>query len=173
MKIPFFFAALLLLASCNPVAESETVAEKPFFDLKGFLETEIEKHNGKTVEKTVIVDDQTETQTLENFDFKSALAAFIECDINKPSFFDKYDTTAEPHTHTARAKDLKVQTMRIVRNADNSVAKIEIEQLSDTPIYTADKLLVYEPDKGFFIKNNQKMPFADKKYYEIKVLFKF
>lgn len=169
---------VLFLGSCANL-ETKTVkdVEKPFFDLKGFFETEIKNQDVSKVTKIVKINGKSETKTLTDFDLKTALKLFIDCDINKPSLFDKYEKGAEIKRQTvykALEEDLKVQRIEIMEswgNSENPIESIVIHKKADTQIYTSDKILTYRPNKGFTVKNTQKVLASSKKDYEIEVIF--
>jgi|AntRauTorckE5430_2_1112549.scaffolds.fasta_scaffold10725_3 hypothetical protein len=148
--------------------------EKPFFDLKGFFEKEVANQKFKTIEKTAKIDEKSETKTLTDFDLQTEIKLFTDCDINNPSLFDKYKTDESPEgnlTYTALKEDLKIQKIEILKT-DNMVKKIIIYKKVETQIYNSEKILTYEPNVGYSIQNNQKTLGADKRNYEVKVIFK-
>jgi hypothetical protein len=169
----FTLAIVFLLISCETVSTEYVNTEKPFFDLKEFFEQEIELHQDKKVTKKVAIDENSETQTIEQFDMKKALSVFIDCDINKPQLFDKYEIVEKDNqiTYTSIDKDLKVQQIEILKNEDEETDKIIINRKADTIIYTSDKILTYKTGKGFSIENRQDVLFSEEKNYSIFVEF--
>ncbi|MFK7946266.1 MAG: hypothetical protein AB8G11_01660 [Saprospiraceae bacterium] len=168
------FVTLILVSCANQ--ESITVEgsmEKPFFDVKGFFESEIAESKLKAIEKTVRINGESETQTLTAFDLNKELSMFINSDINKPSLFDKYNTfeTEYSTTYKTTDEDLAVQRIKLFKDENGNFIKILINRKADTQIYTSDKALTYEPNIGFSIKNAQKVLLSDEKDYEIMVKF--
>lgn len=170
------FSLLFLMSCANSDSATVKNTEKPFFDLKGFFEKEIANQQISKVIKTVKINEKSETKTLTNFDLESELKLFIDCDINKPSLFDKYeqeDATKQKTVYTALDEDLKVQRIEIINSQDeeNTVESIVIHKKANTQIYNSDKVLTYRPKKGFSIKNTQKVFASSQKDYEIEVVF--
>lgn len=166
-------AIIFLLISCETVTTEYVNTEKPFFNLERFFKSEMETHQGKTVTKKVAIDKKSETQTIEQFDLEKALSVFIDCDINKPQLFDKYETVEKDNQiiYTSTDKDLKVQQIEILKNKEGQVEKIIINRKADTVIYTSDKILTYTKNKGFSIENKQDVLFSEAKNYSIFVEF--
>ena len=176
-KYTFYIIGLmaLMFGSCAN-QESVTVeknTEKPFFDVKGFFESEIAESKLTKIEKTVRINGESETQILTEFDLNKELSMFLNSDINKPSLFDKYNTfeTEFSTTYKTTDKELNVQRIKIFKDKNGDFLKILINRKADTQIYTSDKALTYEPNVGYTIKNAQKVLLSDKKDYEIEVKF--
>lgn len=169
----FTLAIVFLLISCETVSTEYVNTEKPFFDLKDFFEQEIELHQNKKVTKKVAINENSETQTIEQFDMKKALSVFIDCDINKPQLFDKYEITEKNNQiiYTSINEDLKVQEIEILKNVGGEIDKIIIKRKADTAIYTSDKILTYTKKQGFSIENKQDVLFSEAKDYSIFVEF--
>lgn len=174
MRILSTLILLALLVSCNnsPSSIAENT-EKPFFDLTGFFEKEIENHKNGTIKKTVKIDAKSETKTLTDFDLVKELELFSNCDINKPSLFDKYKTeeSVERTIYTALKEDLKVQKIEIIKSGDATIEKVIIHKKVETQIYSSEKILTYQSNIGFTIQNDQKTLISDKTNYEIEVLY--
>jgi hypothetical protein len=174
MKFLSILVLVAFLVSCNNSSSSITEnTEKPFFDLKEFFEKEIENHKNGTIKKTVKIDTKSETKTLTDFDLVKELELFSNCDINKPSLFDKYkiEGSVERTIYTALKEDLKVQKIEIIKSGDATIEKVIIHKKVETQIYSSEKVLTYQPDIGFTIQNGQKTLISDKKNYEIEVLY--
>ena len=165
----------LIFSGCanqDSIAVEENM-EKPFFDVKGFFESEIAESKLTKIEKTVRINGKSETQTLTDFDLEKELSMFVNSDINKPSLFDKYNTfeTEYSTTYKTTDTDLAVQRIKIFKDDNGEFLKILINRKADTQIYTSDKALTYEPNVGFSIENAQKVLLSEMKDYEIEVKF--
>ncbi len=176
MKIAKLIIVLSVLfwgGSCANTSTTVVNQEKPFFDLNAFFEKEIATQKITSIKKTVQINSEAETKTLTDFDLKTELKFFMDCDINKPALFDKYITARFPNKiiHTALYASLKVQKIEIAQAADETVQSITIFKQADTAIYSTDKVLIYTPKVGFSIKNDQKTLLTDGKRYDIKVVF--
>ena len=64
----------------------------------------------------------------------------------------------------------KIQKIEIVKSNDK-IEKIIIHKTAKTQIYDSEKVLTYEPNVGYSIKNKQKTLGSDKKDYEINVIY--
>lgn len=169
----FTFAIVFLLISCETLTTEYVDTEKPFFDLEGFFKSEIQLHQGDEVTKKVAINEQSETQIIEQFDVEKALSIFIDCDINKPQLFDKYEMTEKDNqiVYTSNDESLKVQKIEIFKNAEKEVEQIVINRKADTAIYTSNKILTYTKNRGFSIENDQNVLFSDAKKYTILIEF--
>ena len=165
---------LILLSCANQESVNiETTTEKPFFDIKGFFEKEIAAKKLTEIEKTVRINGEVETKKLTTFDLKKELSMFVDSDINKPSLFDKYNTFETDYSLTYKTtdEDLSVQRIKIFKDENGDFTKILINRKADTQIYGSDKVLTYERNVGFSIKNTQKVMLSDEKNYELEVKF--
>ncbi len=152
---------------------------KPFFDLKGFLNGEIEQLKGQQVSKSVTLNGKKETKTLKEFDFQAGLKMFVESDINKPAWFDAYqidtthiDSSTTQIKYTTTKEKLKIKSLQV--NFDNDLETIQsiiIDRLVETDIYDAQQQLTYIPNQGFSINNQQEVALQDKNEYRIEVVF--
>lgn len=100
MKVHYLLILLLFCATSISCSESTLeVAEPemevlPYFDLKGFIEKEIEELGTSKVSKTSRVnwEEKSVEEVFTAEDWEKELAVFIESDINKPTYALSYDT---------------------------------------------------------------------------------
>ncbi len=176
MKINFALIVMtLVLAACQQGTRN---AQTPpsFFDLKGYMEQQIAANEQySAIQKTVRIDGEEESKKLSDIGWKADLTAFSRADINKPAWLEKYrvDTLLEGGmkiVYTAMEDKLITRKMTI-SFARDVVEEIIVEQQNHNEVYTADKKLVYQAQKGYSMQTKQKAPFSEARDYEVRVEF--
>jgi hypothetical protein len=167
----------LLLLACAPEEPGAATVPKPFFDLQEYILSETDRlaaANTK-VEKTISLNGSTETKKIEDLNFANDLRLFREADINKPSWFDKYETKEETlsvgHTLTsylAQDSNLIVRRLTVERD-QGATTKIEIERHTGTVLSDGRHLLTYEPAIGYDVVTSQENQFGEDLEAEISV----
>ena len=178
LKWAVILVSIILYSACGELTTVE-VNTKPFFDLKGFLKSEIKVLENTTVKKTVYLNSKSETKELSNFDFNKALRVFMDSDINKPAWFDAYqadtvqvDSNTFKVSYTTTKEKLKIKTLQVSYNqSDNTIQTIVIDRLVKTSIYDATQQLIYMPNKGFSISNQQDVVLSSPNDYRIEVSY--
>jgi hypothetical protein len=166
-----------LLLACTTEAGDHTAEEVPFFDLRGFISSETDRlSTAKTkVEKTISLNGKTETKQIEDLNFVSDLRLFREADINKPAWFDKYETEEKAlsagHVLTSYlATDSSLIVRRLVVEQDQGATiKVEIERHTGTVLSDGRHLLTYEPARGYDVVTSQKNKFGEDVVAQISV----
>lgn len=127
-----------------------------FFDLEAFFEKEIKNFPYQKIKKTATLNGKSETKELSDFDMTKELAIFVKSNINNPSWKDKYQVSETPNQiiYEAAVDKLKIKKVVIDKNGEE-VSKITILTSATQRIFTAEKELIYEPKKGYSIKNHQ------------------
>ena len=98
LAILFYFSigAILLTSSCknqNNLNGPSNAFEVKFFDLKGFINTEIGRLAKKdSFKKTVYINGASEEKKVQSLNLKNEMKPFLNSDINKPAWTDKYLT---------------------------------------------------------------------------------
>lgn len=167
----------LLLLACAPGETDASVDITPFFDLRGYISAETDRLSAaKTkVEKTISLNGKTETKQIEDINFTNDLRLFREADINKPAWFDKYETEEQAlsagHTLTSYvAKDSSLIVRRLTVEQDQgATTKIEIERHTGTVLSDGRHLLTYEPARGYEVETSQQNKFGDDVVAKISV----
>ncbi|RZK48381.1 MAG: hypothetical protein EOO99_10310 [Pedobacter sp.] len=158
----------LALFSCTP--ESTTLSSHSYFDLNGFLDSEIsrlkDKHN--VIEKTININGLLETRVVKNADFEKELALFREGDINKNAWKDGFSNDSnDKFIQYLRIDDkIPVKLLRIEKNQQGIVGITIIIERKNLLYLTSDTL-IYIPSKGYEIKKYQKLKIASPKTYSI------
>lgn len=171
------FVLPFLLLACTAGEGDGTVDNTPFFDLRGFISGETERlSKAKTkVEKTIHLNGKTETKQIEDINFSNDLRLFREADINKPAWFDKYETQEKVlsagHVLTSYlATDSSLIVRRLVVEKDQgATTKVEIERHTGTVLSDGRHLLIYEPARGYDVVTNQKNKFGENVEAKISV----
>jgi hypothetical protein len=153
----FVFPILLLLSACQMRESAESGGPKPFFDLKGYMNAQVEDLNARqpTLEKRIQVDGQTETHQFDSLNYEEELRMFLRSDINRKAWFDKYeaDSTLENGAlqsvrYTTDAEDLKTQLLEVTYE-QGAVSRIYIENSTESVVADVRQELQYEVGKGY------------------------
>lgn len=161
-------ALLLLFAACTPEQPAGDLDTSPFYDLSGYISGEAERlETAHTrVAKTITLNGQTETKTLDSINFSNDLRLFREADINKPAWVDKYTTQEKTLSGSHKlttyvALDSSLIVRRLMVEEDQGVTtKIEIDRKTGTVLSNGMHHLVYEPATGYHVQTSQQNRFG-------------
>lgn len=180
MKYFIYSFLLFIFIGCqsNP-QQSDFDFENVFFNLTNYFETEIEKNTKQfnSVTKTSIIDTDSNTVQLNSIDFSKELKLFIESDINKMSWADRYQIdslVSSPTEYTINYTALsdKLQTRKVsILFADAIPQKIEIHNELNSMIMDTDQYLTYLPGIGYDINITQIGKLQEGHDYSIAVRF--
>ncbi len=164
--------------SCS--TESTSIEQtKPFFDLKAFFSNEIMKLKTiKKVKKVISFNGKVEENNFDILNYKEELSVFINSDINKNAWIDKYtiDSTFNAQKelnklqYSANKESLKTQKIEI-NFLNKQPSEIIITNISSNPIAIANQVLRYTPNKGYRIDNTQQQILSEEKTMRIEVFF--
>jgi len=169
----------ILFAACNQdAASSNELTRDYFFNLADYFESEIQRLEKATfpMSKVLSINGLSEEVPTDTLNFSKELAIFKKSDINRIAWIDKYkgDTLRnnngelERIIYSAIRKDLRTQ--KIVIDFEAGVpAKIVIRNETDSPALSARQMLVYQPDSGFSIDQEQKVKAMERKFLKIEV----
>ena len=170
-------SSILLLSACQMRESAKSGGPTPFFDLKGYMNTQIEDLNERqpTLEKRIQVDGQKETQQLDSLDYEKELRMFLRSDINRKAWFDKYkaDSTLENGNlqqirYTTDAEDLKTQLLEI-QYEQGEVSQIYIENRTESVVADVRQELLYEVGKGYRLFTAQQTAMSSEQEVIVKV----
>jgi hypothetical protein len=169
--LTLLFSLSFLLSNCQSKKEADdshkaSSSTSPFFNLKGFLDTEINTNlkNQKMVKKTVTINGKAETKDIEIKDWKEELKPFFNADINKPAWYDKYQLSEKAvgehgrvKTYRTSEKLLKTKQLSIIENDSTKERTVNIVTSDKTAVTQSDTQLVYESNSGYTISTQQKL----------------
>jgi uncharacterized protein YxeA len=177
IKIIFFFILVIMFSSCTD--ESTVVVENQyFFDLKTFFKQEQEQSkNIKKIIKKATIDGFVEEKTMDSFDLEKELALFIDSDINKVAWLDKYTVDSLFNnnlltriTYIAKEEELKTDLLTI--HFDKGlVDSIDIIRKTSSLAAKLEQHLKYIPTKGYSIESLQKTSISAAHVLELDVQF--
>jgi hypothetical protein len=178
IRLMFMLSIVLFAIGCDPVAEN-TYEQKDFFDLKSFIEQQIEKGTKiKSYRKSLTFDGKTEQQILDDLNLSEELSIFTNADINKPAWFDKYEVDSVFNAKqqlvrlTYQTLDKKLKTKRLsVSYTGAQIDTVSIVQATANAVAKTDQHLIYIPEKGYRIENVQKVTALDGRTLVVDVEF--
>jgi hypothetical protein len=169
--------ASFLLHACQEQTAPTVDQPDPFFDLKGYMEEQVEALNQKQpkVRKTILVDGQRETKQFDSLDYRTELKTFINSDINRKAWVEKYkaDSTFEGSflkqvTYNSTANDLKTQLLR-VQYKDDKVSDIYIENRTNNIVADVRQDLHFQPQTGYRLLTTQETVLSEAQEIEVEV----
>jgi len=175
-----FFIIFLLFISCTK-SQHSSQERLLYFDLKGFIEKQINLMSAKNfkVEKMVLSQGKRETKYLEDIDWKLELKIFEESDINKPAWqglyeadtLYEYDKQYEFYSFQYIAKNKELRTQLLIVNISKASGKPEMIRIKNNTVnllYASSEELVYEPEISYTIKGKQNIRFLKEKEFMIE-----
>ncbi|HMO39291.1 MAG TPA: hypothetical protein PKC76_09035 [Saprospiraceae bacterium] len=164
-------------SSSDPTTQN--TAAPAFFDLKQYFQAEIKRLEAAklTIVKKVAVNDQTEEKTNLSPDFSKELDAFIQADINRKDWLDRYqiDSTRQNGQLTAlryQALDDRLRTRQLdIAFEKGEVQSIRILRSNSSMVVRSDQELIYQPSQGYRISSRQGTPLSNDKRLELEVRF--
>jgi len=183
MRILLLLIVLLIsLGSCqNP---TDTNAPKNYYDVKGFIETQIKELEKRKplVNKEMTLGDATDTKSTTDINWAKELDLFIQTDLNKQAFQLSYEVSHPTHnTHLYLLKSsekLSVKSLKIVVDERFQQPNL-IEALfqEENKLYYSEKTLsltcTMRPEgvwlvKSYTISGFQHLTLTDKKRFSVK-----
>ena len=166
MGKPFIFYLLVLFffSSCIST-EINPPTNNGFFDLSDFMDLELasKKNQVKKLKKTITLDGVTETQELDNFDFKKETELFRSADINKIAWLDSYESDSifyssgqlKKLTYKSLNPELRTKEFIIHYDSKNLIDSILVKQSGKSVLASSTQRLLYLPASGYRIENQQ------------------
>lgn len=151
-----------------------------YFNLNRFFNQEITRlKNMKTgLQKTAILNQESETKTLTDVNWKKELSAFTASDINKPAWEGKYtaDTTRQNGfttvTYTANDDGLRTRLIQLnFKDGSNSPVSVAITNQTKNFVYQTNENLHYQTAGGYNIKASQKVILMQPETFAINANF--
>jgi len=158
------FLFIVVLSSCSDSTSKVVTPENSFFDLTDYFDKESQTYESlKKVRKTVIINGKKEEQVIDNIDIKKELSIFSKCNINKLTWYDKYEVDSTFNNeqltqieYKAKDEDLKTQQLT-VDFTNQQVSKIVIINNATSAVTDSKQELKYIPGKTYSIKSDQKL----------------
>lgn len=178
-QLLLLFLLTTLLSCQGDLSGDSTSNQGDFFDLKNFFKTEFQQLADKhKVEKTTRINGVEETKQFDKINFEEELAVFLNSDINKISWLDKYQVDSVFNTqnllteirYTAIDEKLRTKKM-VITYAEDAVNSIYIRNASKNIITDAEQILDYSPKTGYQISSRQKVIFSPEKNLAVTVKF--
>ncbi|NUN99764.1 MAG: hypothetical protein HUU01_04020 [Saprospiraceae bacterium] len=176
-------ALMFLSIACQPASEEpqsmETASVPVFFDLKNYMSGQVEalKNTRPQAKKRVSINGKTEEQHSDAINFEEELAIFINSDINKPAWSDKYTKDSSFSAgqlqyirYIAKEENLKTQLLQVSFTA-GTVSKIEIQNRTSAAIVTAEEIMTYTPGKGYSIIHKEMPALAKARNFSVETVF--
>ena len=177
VKSIFLFLTLALFSSCSDEPRITSVSE-PFFDLKTFFIQERSKlEDIKKVIKKASVDGIIEEKTVDSIDLEKELALFVDSDINRIAWLDKYKVDSLFNNNKLSqvnylAKDDQLKTKQLtVHFNNNTVDSINIIRRITSLVAKLEQHLKYVPSKGYSIESRQETSLSSVHVLELDVQF--
>ncbi len=185
MKTKQSIATLLtgfLLAGCTPSAPTADTPNQQlprFFDLPSYFQAQIDslESDRPGLEKTLTVNGKQEVVSPENPSFREELKPFLNADINKLSWLDKYqaDTLLRNEqilqtTYSATDDKLAIRAVTVQWEAGQPKT-VTINSRTNNFLLKAEKNLRYESGAGYEIEQTQKMRLMKQNHIRISGQF--
>jgi hypothetical protein len=180
-------AILLLLISCDSAQEAQSKV-KTYYDVKGFIETQIfllDKQKPE-VSKIMQVGEKKETLSGRDLDWRKELELFVQADINKPAYSKSY-LVSKPDSFTIAytlkpGETLPVRFLKISldKNSGNP-SSIEALLRSENKLYQSEKRIELHGSnratnqwqlESYSIKGFQQLATMDRKLFDIAAAVK-
>jgi hypothetical protein len=166
---------LFILSGCFSKDQDDKKTVNYFFDLKSYFSITAKKLNQTNVVilKSVSKNKVSETKKIKIKDWEQELALFIDADINKPAWKDRYtkDSSAIKIIYTAKDQELKTQKITIDMMFGEP-EKIEIVTQLTNLLFQTKEHLVYYPDSCYRINKSQVVFLLGQNDYQITGLLK-
>ncbi|MCO6487551.1 MAG: hypothetical protein J5I98_03985 [Phaeodactylibacter sp.] len=182
MKTPLLYLAIpaLVFAGCaSGGEEGKHATPDAFFDLKGYMESEIQRLSETQPEvlKRIAIDGRGEEKTFDSLDYEKELDIFSRSDINKVAWLDKYRVDSVYQggqlarlTYTSKDKDLKTHLLE-VRFSDGQVTQVHVQNKTESIVADVGQEIWYQPAKGYRLASRQSTALTEEKEVEVEVEF--
>lgn len=176
------FVLAFIISSCqNP---TDTNAPKNYFDLKGFIETQVTELNKRKplVSKEMVMGTDKDSISTTEIDWAKELELFTQADLNKQAYQLSYEITQPtPFTYVYVLKSgekLPVKSLKILVDETSKQPKL-VEALlkEENKLYDSEKQLsltcTLRPEGAWLIKTYeisgfQHLTLTDKKPFSVK-----
>jgi hypothetical protein len=169
---------LFSVTSCiNEDMQETDAGEKIFYDVNGFIETQISELDSlrPQVHKTVSMGNEHNVVNTKDVNWEKELGLFVQADINKPAFKQSYHI-ARPDSatflYTSKEGDkLPVRDIKVVLDETGNPSVIEAHIKSENKLYVSEKHILLKVSdnriQGYQVTGFQKLIMMDKKPFSI------
>ncbi|MET1055758.1 MAG: hypothetical protein ABWY16_10665 [Pedobacter sp.] len=166
----FLLLSVLFFGSCDSVAPKKQAAVPQYFDLKGFMDKEVQrlKTLNPEINKTVMVNNTAEDKKLKIADWQKELSAFTDADINKSAWEGLFTRHKNATAEIYKSDNDKVPVKSLtVQYRDHKIFKIQILNSNSNSLYTSNDTLSYFPDSLYEVRKTQHIKLLNVKSYRI------
>lgn len=165
----FLLPAAGILTGCEPDSPGLSTGSSGkllYFDIKGYFRQELKRLAAiSSVTKTTEVNGVKEERVIAAPDFEKELTVFINADINKPAWSDKYsvdslfnkDRQLAGLVYAALDESLQIKQISI-DFIGGQVHKVAIQSAMNSSVADSRQQLNYRPDSGYSIESYQRIP---------------
>ncbi|MBY0245010.1 MAG: hypothetical protein K2Q03_06125 [Sphingobacteriaceae bacterium] len=168
-KITLIFFVTLLMA-CDAKNEKITTQKPLYFSLENYFNAEAKRLNAKQiwVEKTVSVNEKTETKKVKIKDWAAELSVFSQADINKKAWKGSFVTKIQNDStsYISNAEKIAIKKLFVVTK-NNKVSEVRVYLSTKNILYHSQDTLIYFPDSLYQIKKSQSIRFLNPKKYGV------
>jgi len=169
-KLIFLLVLITLFTACESTDRKELNTKKNYFDLQGFFDKEALRLASKKpfVNKTISVNDSSESKSIRISDWKKELSAFTDADINKSSWEGLFQISKSVGYEVYSSDDEKVPVKKVeVFKKNGAVKGLRILVINTNTLYNSVDTLSYYPDSIYQIIKKQDIRFLNTKEYKI------
>lgn len=150
-----------------------------YFDLIGFIQKQMESMNSNPdlCKKLVSVNGATEEKEINLNELEQELKTFLDADINKPAWSDKYsiDSIVENGVlkelrYLAADNKLKTKELIVSFSQDSKVSEIFVKREVKSVIADTYNDMYLWPGKGYEINTVQSVALSDTTHLQVKVI---
>ncbi len=172
MKRYYVIPLFCIFFSCS---ERQEKIHYSYFDIKDLFVKQITdlSKNKPVFIKSAKLNGEQETQELTTINWKKELEPFVESDLNKPAFVQSYNIVETDSTLQYLLKTgekLPISSI-LLKRKKNQISNIEIAVNDENMLYTWNKALIAEFEKGqlkkYSIKGNQKILIFEQENFHI------
>ncbi len=180
----FLFLVALVFIFGNCQSPTDTDAPKNYFNLKGFIETQVIELNKRKplVKKEMTMGSSKDNQQTSEIDWAKELELFLQADINKQAYQLSYHLSqpdANTYLYTLKnGEKLPVKSLKIIVDASSKQpGLVEALLKEENKLYDSEKKLyltcTMRPEgiwliKSYEISGFQHLALTDKKAFSVK-----
>lgn len=170
------FISFVVMNGCNSEPEKKL---NLYFNLEKYFEEQITQLDSvkPEVQKIVTSDGKSETKSSRAIIWRNELKPFLEVDLNKPVFQNKFlvDTILGEESYsvvyTAIDSTIPVQFAMVDFDDKQRVSQIRLKVISKNKIYSSEQSLSYQAFKGYSVELEEDIFPQKKRSYSLFARF--